>query len=279
MSKRKRNDLTLADRYEVVKLLDQKLTQTKISKRLGCSISQICHINSKKDDIRTQYQSNSNPDRKRQRSGKASNMEAALTTWFIDARARDIPISGPILEEKAKDLAQALQQPDFNATSGWLSRWKTRNNIVYKRLHGEKKDSDFTGADHWVTNVLPNLLETYQPQDIYNADETGLYYRTLPDGTLTQKTEQLCGGKKAKDRITVMVTCNMTGTDRRCLLVIGKSRNPRCFRGVKNLPVTYRTNKNAWMNGDIFSKWLQDFNKDMRRQRQQKLHLVDNCNL
>jgi hypothetical protein len=162
-------------------------------------------------------------------------MEAALTTWFIDARARDIPISGPIQEEKAKDLAQALQEPDFNVTCGWLSRWKTRNNIVYKRLHGEKKDSDFIAADHWGTNVLPNLLETYQPQDIYNADETGLYYRTLPDSTLTQKTEQLCGGKKAKDRITVMVTYNMTGTDRRCLLVIGKSRNPRCFRGVKKL--------------------------------------------
>jgi Trp operon repressor len=50
MSKRKRNDLTLADCYEVVKLLNQKLTQTEISKRLGCSISQICRINSKKDD-------------------------------------------------------------------------------------------------------------------------------------------------------------------------------------------------------------------------------------
>ena len=109
MSKRKRNDLTLADRYEVVKLLDQKLTQTEISKRLGCSISQICRIKAKKDEIRTQYESNSNPDRKRQRSGKANNVEAALTTWFTDARARDIPISGPVLEEKAKDLAQALQ--------------------------------------------------------------------------------------------------------------------------------------------------------------------------
>jgi hypothetical protein len=62
-------------------------------------------------------------------------VEAALTTWFIDARAR--PISGPV-------LVQALQQHDFNATSGWLSRWKTRNNIVYKRLHGEKKDSDLS---------------------------------------------------------------------------------------------------------------------------------------
>ena len=60
-----------------------------------------------------------------------------------------------------------------------------------QRLHGEKKDSDLSAADHWVTHVLPDLLETYQPQDICNADETGLYYRTLPDATLTQKTEQL----------------------------------------------------------------------------------------
>lgn len=77
---------------------------------MGCSISQICRINSKKYDIRTQYESNSNPDRKQQRTGKISNVEAALTTWFIDARA--MPIYDPVLEEKAKDLAQALQQPD-----------------------------------------------------------------------------------------------------------------------------------------------------------------------
>ena len=31
------------------------------------------------------------------------------------------------------------------------------------------------------------------------------------------------------------------------------------------------------MTGDIFSEWLQDFNKDMRRQRRQILLLVDNC--
>jgi Trp operon repressor len=44
MSKRKCNDLTLADRYEVVKLLDQKLTQTEISKRLGSSISSLWNL-------------------------------------------------------------------------------------------------------------------------------------------------------------------------------------------------------------------------------------------
>lgn len=71
MSKRKRNDLSLADKYEVVKLLDQKLPQTEISKKLGCSQSQISRISSKREEIRNQYHSNSNPERKRQRTGKS----------------------------------------------------------------------------------------------------------------------------------------------------------------------------------------------------------------
>jgi hypothetical protein len=37
-----------------------------------------------------------------------------------------------------------------------------------------------------------------------------------------------------------MLACNMTGTDKRRPLIIGKSKNPRCFRGVKTLPVDFK---------------------------------------
>ena len=119
MSKRKRNDLSLADKYEVVKLLDQKLSQTEISKKLGCSQSQISRISAKHDDIRNQYESNANPDHKRQRSGKSGDVETPLTTWFTNAMSRDIPINGPILEEKAKDLARELKG-DINSTKDFF---------------------------------------------------------------------------------------------------------------------------------------------------------------
>ena len=42
------------------------------------------------------------------------------------------------------------------------------------------------------------------------------------------------------------------------LLIIGKSRNPCCFRGVQQLP-TPHTNTNAWITGDLFRNWLIDF--------------------
>ena len=69
----------------------------------------------------------------------------------------------------------------------------------------------------------------------------------------------------------------MTGTDKCQLLIIGKSKDPHCFRGVKNLPVIYKNNKNSWLTGEIFTHWLKDLNKDMRRQKRNVLLLVDNC--
>ncbi|XP_056008513.1 tigger transposable element-derived protein 6-like [Ostrea edulis] len=275
--KRKRTDLSLADKYEAVKLLKKNVPQTEIAKRLGCSQPQISTISKNRDAIQAEYEGCSNPERKRQRSGKAPTVESALTEWFTAARSRDIPISSNILQEKAVDLASQMNINDFNATSGWLSRWKQRNNIGFKKMHGEKKDADQEAVNHWIDNILPNLLETYSPDNIFNADETGIYYRALPDGTLTFKTDAIAGSKKAKDRVTAMVCVNVSGSDKQRLLVIRKSRDPRCFRGKKSLPVVYRSSANAWMTSDIFREWLKDFNKQMVRQNRKVLLLVDNC--
>lgn len=98
-------------------------------------------------------------------------------------------------------------------------------------------------------SILPELLLEYNPANIYNTDETGLYYHATPDGSLCYAYEQLSGSKKAMDCITVLWCANMSGSNKCKLLVIGKSKKPRCFAGinVECLLVTYRANKNAWM--------------------------------
>ena len=46
--------------------------------------------------------------------------------------------------------------------------------------------------------------------------------------------------KKSKERVTLLVYTNMSGTDEHPLLVIGKFQRPRCFSGVANLPTEYK---------------------------------------
>ena len=144
---------------------------------------------------------------------------------------------------------------------------------------GEKNSADVPAAENWIENRLPELLQNFDENQIYNADETGLFYRATPDSSLCFAKEKLYGSKKALDRITVLACANMSGSDKRKLLVIGKSKNPRCFKGidVDNLPVIYRHNKKAWMTGDLFTEWLQNWNRELKLAGKNILLLVDNC--
>ena len=137
--------------------------------------------------------------------------------------------------------------------------------------------SRITGAYDWVTGVWPEISIKYVAKDVYNCDETGLYFKALPDGTICFKDDTLFGGKKAKERVTVLLNVNTDGSDKRKPLVIGKSAKPRCFKGVKSLPVTYKANKNAWTTAQTFEEWLKEFDRDMDKANRKVCLLLDNC--
>ncbi|XP_035204715.1 tigger transposable element-derived protein 6-like [Stegodyphus dumicola] len=99
------------------------------------------------------------------------------------------------------------------------------------KAHGEKGSADKESSKQWKTTKIPTFLENFCADDIYNADETGLYYRATPDGSLCYKHIALTGYKKVMDRITVLCCTNMSGSDKRKLLIIGKSDDIDALRG------------------------------------------------
>jgi hypothetical protein len=215
---------------------------------------------------------------KRHRQGKDPEVEEALLLWFTRAVNQGLPVSGPLLMDKARRLASDLGKDDFQPTDGWLNRWKQRNNVCFKKVHGEAGSADVEAAHTW-TETLPQLLEKYDAGDVYNADETGLYYRATPDGSLVFRETVIKGSKKALARITLLVCCNMDGSDRLKLLVVGKSKQPRCFKGVnmQKLSVTYTSNQAAWMTAAIFTDWIKEWDRKLTSQGRSILLLVDNA--
>ncbi|KII71226.1 hypothetical protein RF11_11743 [Thelohanellus kitauei] len=113
---------------------------------------------------------------------------------------------------------------------------------------------------------------------MYNADETGLYYRATPDGSLDYKHIPLSSYKKSMNRITLLFCTNMSGTDKRNLLMIGKSARSRCFKGlrIEGLPVEYHANKNEWMTSQMFRSWLTSWHRNLKHEHRNVLLLVDN---
>ena len=64
----------------------------------------------------------------------------------------------------------------------------------------------------------------------------------------------------SKERLTLMICANATGTHKVPLLVIGKSKNPVCFSKLPNkkppAPAIYMDQANAWMDTATAQRWL-----------------------
>ena len=110
-----------------------------------------------------------------------------------------------------------------------------------------------------------------------NMDETGLFFRQLPDKSLST-SDHTKGTKKSKGRLTVVLTCNADGSDKLRPLVIGKSKKPRCFNNFNHkLYVDYAFNTKAWMTSSVFTEWLTSFNRKMTVQDRHVLLILDNA--
>ncbi len=66
------------------------------------------------------------------------------------------------------------------------------------KLVWEQGDANVSAAESWIKDVWPTLIDQYSPDDIFNADETGINYRVLPETTnrsLNTTTSQLKTGR------------------------------------------------------------------------------------
>ena len=63
----------------------------------------------------------------------------------------------------------------------------------------------------WNETSLPTLLSQYKLEDIYNADEFGLFYQCMPDKSMHFKSESCIGGKHSKVRLTGMAAARAVG--------------------------------------------------------------------
>lgn len=214
MERRKCKSLSLANKIKVIKEVEAGVKK-KIDNAAAFDIpsSTLSTIIKNKEAIKCAtenlvYQ----PHRKRMKLCSNPNIEKHMLDWIRRARDENVPISGPIVREKTEKLASDLGHADFKASEGWLMNFKKRNGIVSKIISGESASVSDVNCEEYRLTILPSILEGYSESDIFNVYETGFYYKCLPDRTLAFKNDKCYGGKRSKDRITVMVGTNMTGT-------------------------------------------------------------------
>ena len=143
------------------------------------------------------------PASKKERVAQWPDLEVALFDWQKRMEGKNAIVTGELIRSVAKSLWQRLPQyqdkemPGFS--NGWLHSYKQRHGLRQRTLHGEAGKVDLEKL-YEELEVLRAKLLLHANSDIYNVDETGLYWKNSPNRTIASK--QMAGGVVSRARIT-----------------------------------------------------------------------------
>lgn len=194
-----RNELSLKRKVEVIEYAKRNPSHgsRKLAELFNCGRTQIQGIIKKKEAILSENEANAPASRKRHRGTEFSDVNDAMYRWYSLARQRNVPVSGPMLQEEARVVAVQMGHHQFKASNGWLESFKKRHNIRQFVVSGEAGDVSEETVEGWHERVK-SFMVGYKAEDVWNEDETGCFYRALPEKTLGEKKKSAKVGKKPK---------------------------------------------------------------------------------
>ncbi|XP_004484550.1 jerky protein homolog [Dasypus novemcinctus] len=258
--KRKRVVLTLKEKIDVCARLERGESRKALMQEYNVGMSTLYDIKAHKAQLLRFFASSDCNKALEQRrtlhTPKLEHLDRVLYEWFLAKRAEGVPVSGPMLIEKAKDFYEQMRLTEPCVFSGgWLWRFKARHGIKKLDASSEKQVADHQAAEQFC-GFFRSLVAEHgmSPEQFYNADETGLFWCCLPNPS--PQGEPVAGLKQSKDRLTVLMCANAAGSHKIKPLVVGKCGGPRAFKGIQHLPVAYKAQGNAWVDKEIFSDWF-----------------------
>jgi len=190
-------------------------------------------------------------------------LETILLVWFKQAHTAISSVDEPHLKEGTVHVDACLGINGFWASDGWIDCSKKMHNLVNKNISGESAIVSPKTVMDWKSEELSKMIDEYQPNYMFNVDETGLFHNLQPSKTLTYKCDSCHGGTKSQQRVTFLLSCNAVVTEKLPLLVSGKYNKPHCFRNVKKHPTKYTANSSSWMASANFEEFLVQLDRQM----------------
>ena len=151
-----RNDLDFEQKMNLIKEKERGLSHRELRDKFQVSVGAVSNILKRKNEYINDYETNRNKKLKRRgKNDLSQTINERVYEWFVAQRSKRIPVSGPILQEYARKIAQELgDSSDFKASNGWLDRFRTRYNVQFRVISGKG-----AGVEDPLTEQSPSLSE------------------------------------------------------------------------------------------------------------------------
>ena len=187
--------------------------------------------------------------------------------WINEKQLAGDSMSEAIIFEKARLLYSDIMRDtpgssaeEFKASKGWFDSFKKRTGIHSVVRHAEAAISNKDAAEKFVEKFKDFVdREGFIPEQVFNCDETGLFWKKMPERTyITREEKALPGHKPMKDRLTLLLCGNASEDFKVKPLLVYHSENSRVFK--KNnlqkhkLCVIWRSHHKAWVTRQLFTE-------------------------
>jgi hypothetical protein len=121
---------------------------------------------------------------KRARQTEHPEVTEMMDLWVSKAMSHGILLTGEVLRQKWNRFADLVGIPEderLNLSNGWLSRYKGRNGLKELKRHGEAASANTENVERERKRIQELITKYgYQLRDIFNMDETGLFWGCVP---------------------------------------------------------------------------------------------------
>ena len=191
----------------------------------------------------------------------------------------------------AANFAEKMNMPNFKASDGWLYRFRKRIALRDTKISGEAASAPTEEIEPFRQRLNKIIDEEgLVLAQVYNFDETGLFWKSLPINTQEHlRKKNVHGLKQDKARISAMCFANADGSHALKPCIVGKAQRPRAIKDIMHsLPVHYYAQAKAWFTAAILKSYLFDhafneirrFQEDVLKihpQRVRAVILMDHC--
>ena len=128
----------------------------------------------------------------------------------------------------------------------------------------EAATADTKAAENFVAEFKRFVdSKGYLPQQVFNSDEAGLFWKKIPRRTyITAEEKALPGQKPMKDHLTLLFYANVNGNFKVKPMLVYHPENPQAFKKFKvqksRLNVMWRSVIKAWVTWQFFVEWINE---------------------